>query len=131
MAKRVPSLRTRKRREVTLPSINLVEFECAFCRGEGRDPFGIMSELSACCVCSGKGTVRVAEPYAACRFCNVTGVEPFTRLTCLACRGKGAITVAQPMETCAVCNGTGRQYPRNWHFYCLCCHGAGVAPVHK
>jgi len=28
---------------------------CAFCRGRGNDPFGIMSHLSTCCVCGGRG----------------------------------------------------------------------------
>ena len=32
----------------------MVEVECAFCQGTGRDPFGIMSHLSNCSVCGGK-----------------------------------------------------------------------------
>lgn len=40
----------------------LAEVECAFCRGTGRDPFGIMSHLSNCSVCGGKGVVKVRNP---------------------------------------------------------------------
>ena len=124
--KRVPSPSKRRKRGVPLPRLKLVEVECAFCRGKGKDPFGIMSRLSTCCVCGGKGAVTVAEAYVMCRACSGTGVEPFSRLTCLACRGKGVITVAQPTETCPICSGTGLHTP---HLYCLRCHGAGVVSL--
>jgi len=124
--KRVPRLRKIRRRVVTLPPIKLIEVKCAFCRGKGKDPFGIMSELSTCCVCGGKGSVTVVEPYLVCRSCSGTGVEAFSRLTCLACRGKGVIPVAQPTETCPVCRGTGLYTS---HLYCLRCHGVGVVSL--
>ena len=85
-----------------------------------------MSELSTCCVCGGKGTVVVGEPYVACHACSGTGVAPCSRLVCLACKGKGVITVAQLTESCPVCKGTGRYTS---HLYCFLCRGAGVVSV--
>lgn len=123
MTKRVPSPSKRRRRAVTLPPIDLVGVQCAFCRSKGRDPFGIMSKLSTCCVCDGKGTITVAEPYVVCRACSGTGVQPFSRLICLACRGKGVIAIAQPTERCPICKGSGLHTS---HLYCLRCRGAGV-----
>jgi DnaJ-class molecular chaperone len=41
---------------------------CAFCRGTGRDLFGIMSALSTCCVCGGTGTVSIEISYVRCNF---------------------------------------------------------------
>jgi hypothetical protein len=32
----------------------MVEIECAFCRGEGIDPFKILSPFSLCPVCGGR-----------------------------------------------------------------------------
>ena len=43
----------------------LEEVVCAFCRGTGKDPFDIMSSLSNCCVCGGRGKVFApAPPYS-------------------------------------------------------------------
>ena len=104
----------------------MVEVKCAFCQGRSRDPFGILSYLSNCCVCGGKGVVRVAKPYVTCRACEGTGIQPFTRLTCLACGGRGVINVAEKTETCPVCGGAGADTENR---YCLSCHGSGVIPV--
>lgn len=104
----------------------MVEVQCAFCQGMGRDPFGVMSPLSNCSVCGGKGTVRVTEPYVPCRTCDGRGIQPFTRLTCLACGGRGVISVAEKTETCPVCGGAGADTGNR---YCLRCHGSGVIPV--
>ena len=38
------------------------EISCAFCKGKGIDPFGLLSELAICQVCLGKGKVEVDEP---------------------------------------------------------------------
>ena len=124
--KKTPSPSKKRKRGVVLPPLKLVEAECAFCKGNGKDPFGIMSELSTCCVCGGKGTVVVGEPYVACHACSGTGVAPCSRLVCLACKGKGVITVAQLTESCPVCKGTGRYTS---HLYCFLCRGAGVVSV--
>ena len=104
----------------------MVEVKCAFCQGTGRDPFGILSPLSNCSVCGGKGVVKIAKPYVTCRACDGTGIQPFTRLTCLACGGKGVISVAEKTETCPVCGGAGADTENR---YCLRCHGSGVVPV--
>ena len=38
---------------------------CAFCRGEGTDPFGVMSDRSVCGACGGRGVVtRAGAPRA-------------------------------------------------------------------
>jgi len=36
--------------------------KCAFCKGTGKDPFDLLSKLSTCQVCGGKGKVEVKEP---------------------------------------------------------------------
>ncbi len=100
-----------------------VEIKCAFCRGTGKDPFGLLSVLSTRGTCGGKGTVRVKEPYVPCLACGGTGIQPFTRLGCLGCGGKGVRTVEKPAETCPLCRGTGTD---GMHLHCLRCSGTGV-----
>lgn len=80
---------------------------CAFCDGMGKDPFGIMSPLSNCQVCGGKGTVIIREPAVVCAFCQGTGVHRDQRLTCTACGGRGMVCVQEPTMTGIVCQGTG------------------------
>lgn len=67
--------------------------KCAFCRGTGRDPFGLLSYLSNCPVCHGRGTVRVAKPYETCKACEGTGLYFKSKMYCWTCRGKGVVTV--------------------------------------
>ncbi len=123
-------VRAKLRPRRVMPKIEVevkrAEVKCAFCEGTGKDPFGIMSHLSNCCVCGGKGKVRVIEPYVPCRACDQTGVQPFTRLTCLACYGTGVITVGEPTETCPACFGTGTKRINGIYLHCLRCKGAGV-----
>lgn len=97
---------------------------CAFCKGTGKDPFGLLSPLSTCQVCSGTGKVKVDPPTAKCAFCNGTGVYLDKRLTCTACGGKGAVTVPKGAKTCSECNGSG-QAPDG--LPCLNCRGKGFA----
>jgi DnaJ-class molecular chaperone len=85
----------------------LARLPCAFCRGEGKDPFDLLSEKAACGVCGGRGEVTVAEPIYACAFCCGTGVFPGSRLTCTTCMGKGLVTIEEPAEACRACLGTG------------------------
>lgn len=99
---------------------------CGFCGGAGRDPFGIMSPLSTCCVCSGKGKVSIKTPYIRCAFCRGTGVYPYSRLTCTACSGVGVSPVPEPSKACPHCRGTGTDPDTGAGFYCFTCHGAGV-----
>jgi len=106
---------------------NSVEVRCAFCRGSGRDPFGIMSWLSACCVCLGKGHVTVQTPYDHCAHCDGTGAV--NTLTCTVCRGKGVLpAIDGPTELCPKCKGTGddRSAPA---MDCLKCRGRGRIPA--
>jgi len=56
-----------------LATAKWVEIKCAFCGGTGKDPFKVLSPLSNCGVCGGKGTVRVKEPYETCPACLGTG----------------------------------------------------------
>lgn len=101
---------------------------CSFCHGRRKDPFGVFSHLSTCCVCGGTGTNRVEEPCVQCAFCRGTGVYPRSRLTCTACGGLGVHLVLEPAKTCPNCLGLGVEPSSEPGFYCLVCHGAGVIP---
>ena len=105
--------------------------QCAFCEGAGKDPFGIMSELSLCQVCGGKGSVTVGEPWVTCAFCGGRGVHRDQRLTCTCCGGKGVISVREPTDECPRCQGTGAEPPDQDYLPCVLCKGAGVIPVKK
>jgi len=99
------------------------EVTCNFCSGRGTDPFGIMSWLSTCCVCKGKGTVRVSSPYITCPHCGGTGA--IKTFTCTACRGTGFVALGKgPRETCPDCKGSGDD-SSNPYLPCLRCHGRG------
>jgi len=126
--KRVPRKRgtgTGSQRAETV-ALETVSVTCGFCGGTGRDPFGIMSPLSTCCVCGGTGTVSVETPYVRCAFCHGTGVYPHSRQTCTACGGVGVSPVPEPNKTCPYCLGTGADPQSEAGFYCLTCHGTGV-----
>jgi len=97
---------------------------CAFCNGKGKDPFGLLSPMSDCQVCSGTGKVTVDQPTRKCAFCKGTGIHFDQRLTCTVCRGKGTVTVASGAKTCSVCKGTGKGQDG---LPCLSCRGKGVA----
>lgn len=64
---------------------------CAFCKGKGIDPFQILSHLSKCPVCHGRGEVRVKKPYNPCPACGGTGIYRRSYLYCWTCRGKGVV----------------------------------------
>jgi len=97
---------------------------CAFCKGRGRDPFDLLSELSICQVCGGTGKVEVEEPAIKCVFCKTTGVYPNTRLSCTVCSGKGMATVKGATKECPTCKGTGSTIDSG--LPCLECGGKGV-----
>ena len=103
--------------------------KCAFCHGAGVDPFGIMSGLSNCYVCGGKGEVEIEEPYQVCPFCHGTGIHPNTRMDCLVCSGKGINHIKEPVETCRHCGGTGAE-PGS-ALPCLVCKGKGTITTGK
>lgn len=107
--------------------------KCAFCNSTGKDPFGCMSQLSNCQVCSGKGYVWVQPPVKECAFCEGTGIQPHSshRLTCGACGGKGVVTaIEEPTMTCPTCGGSGISMAPLPN-YCLTCKGQGVIKLRE
>jgi len=85
-----------------------VEVICAFCGGMGKDPFGIMSPLATCQVCSGTGRHTLRQPTAPCPFCQGTGVHPGSRNTCTTCGGVGTVEIPEDAVACPCCGGTGQ-----------------------
>jgi len=72
--------------------IKYKEITCAYCKGKGKDPFGIPSKLSNCQVCLGKGKVAIANiPHETCSACKGTGIFEHHRLPCSVCKGKGVV----------------------------------------
>ena len=103
-----------------------VTVQCAFCKGSGKDPFGILSYLSSCPSCWGKGTIRIRSPYVSCAFCQGTGVYPGTRLTCSLCGGTAVRLVRDPTKTCPNCLGSGVEPHSELGLSCFTCRGKGV-----
>jgi DnaJ-class molecular chaperone len=104
----------------------LEEVVCAFCRGRGKDPFDIMSSLSSCCVCGGRGTVIAPDPHTRCAHCRGTGA--IKTLTCTVCRGKGVVpAIGEPKTVCPDCGGTGDDGSAP-AMACLWCRGKGWLP---
>jgi len=98
---------------------------CAFCKGKGKDPFDLLSELAVCQVCGGRGKVEVKEPAIKCVYCNGSGVYHNTRITCTVCNGKGVVTSPKsPTEWCPKCEGTGTTIDSGMP--CLKCKGKGL-----
>ncbi len=110
-------------------AVTEVTTACAFCGGSGKDPFGVMSQLSTCQVCGGKGSVAVEEPAVRCAFCGGSGVHRDQRLTCTACAGRGMISIREPTETCPRCRGTGKDPPELDFLPCVLCKGSAVVTV--
>jgi len=108
---------------------NKAEVKCAFCKGKGKDPFGILSNLSDCQVCGGSGKVRIKGPVAKCGFCGGSGVQPYTtdKLHCIACGGKGVVTKISSSKECPACGGNGL-YLSEYRQPCSTCKGQGVVP---
>ena len=98
---------------------------CVFCKGKGKDPFDLLSELAACQVCAGTGKVEVEQPAIKCAFCKGSGVYHDSRVTCTVCEGKGMVT-APKGETiqCTKCDGTGVAMDSGMP--CLKCKGKGL-----
>jgi len=107
-------------------SSHSIKVKCAFCGGSGRDPFGIMSWLSTCCVCGGRGVVPVRTPNMRCPHCQGSGA--IKTFTCTVCGGKGVIALpACPVDVCPECRGTGDDGSAP-SMACLKCHGRGYVP---
>ena len=108
---------------MTWKPLHMETVVCAFCHGVGRDPFDIMSALSTCCVCGGRGTVIVSAPYVRCAHCSGTGAVK--TLTCTVCGGKGVVPAADgPTISCRLCGGSGDDASAP-AMACLQCHGRG------
>mgnify|MGYP002641060706 CR=1 FL=1 len=101
-----------------------IAMDCAFCRGTGIDPFGLLSEDSRCQVCGGRGEVIVRGPVRPCAYCSGKGVHIHRRLTCTVCSGKGVVPAGEAVESCAHCHGKGFQPGQ--YLPCLTCGGKGV-----
>ena len=97
---------------------------CAFCQGNGIDPFELLSEYSLCQVCMGRGEVTVYEPAIKCAYCSGTGVHLHRRLTCTVCGGRGAVTIREPVAKCPACEGRGVRTGE--YLPCVKCQGKGV-----
>ena len=108
--------------------------KCAFCKGIGKDPFGLLSEIAVCQVCGGSGKVDVAALAIKCAFCRGTGVNPLgARVTCIVCGGKGKVTVSTgggsasggkgAIAKCPKCKGTGAARANG--LPCVNCRGKG------
>jgi DnaJ-class molecular chaperone len=96
---------------------------CAFCKGSGKDPFGIMSDLSTCAACRGTGRVGVKTPFVRCAHCRGSGAIKTFR--CTVCGGKGVVSAPTGATVlCPECTGTGddTSVPA---MACLGCHGRG------
>lgn len=103
-----------------------VKISCAYCQGTGKDRFGIMSALSTCPVCHGRGFHVVQYPLVNCAYCRGTGVSPIGgRYYCLACRGKGVHHYPNIQQNCSECKGSGVSKGGSG-FYCSTCHGSGL-----
>jgi DnaJ-class molecular chaperone len=109
--------------EMTVDHTERRKVICSFCSGTGTDPFGIMSWISTCCVCGGKGLVTIQGPYTRCAHCQGTGaVKTFT---CTSCMGKGFVPLPlSPTSVCSECHGSGDDgsLPA---MACLKCRGRG------
>jgi DnaJ-class molecular chaperone len=103
---------------------NIDKVGCAFCKGKGVDPFGLLSRDSVCQVCNGSGHHLVVKPHQVCAYCHGHGVEFGTRNTCLSCGGKGCVSVKKNCAVCAVCHGSGMNHESGLR--CTSCGGAGV-----
>ena len=113
---------TRKKAIASRPK---AEVKCAYCQGRGKDRWGLMSVLSDCQVCKGKGTVLIEKPFEECPVCQGTGAQRNARLTCLACGGKGVLHIGEGMKVCPECGGSGKTGSVGLRKYCLKCRGTG------
>lgn len=124
--------RRRQGQRVETPEVPGTKVTCGFCGGSGKDPFGLMSHLSNCQVCGGRGTVWIGEPHKRCGFCKGSGRQPHSpnQVTCGACGGKGVVGVVEPSDTCPTCGGSG-VVMAPLEQYCLTCKGQGVVAAKR
>lgn len=101
------------------------EIKCAYCNGSGRDRWGLLSELSACSACGGRGRQRIRVPFRRCGHCGGSGVHPHLRVTCTSCGGIGSVHVEEPATTCPACQGKGQDPRSELNLTCITCGGTG------
>ena len=113
--------------ELTIPSAGATRetISCAFCKGKGTDPFNVLSSLSVCGACDGRGTLHVSTPHVRCVYCEGTG--SYKTYRCPVCGGAGvAAALAVPTRTCPECEG--HAFEASSGLVCLKCRGRGVIP---
>ena len=95
---------------------------CAFCGGQGTDPFNCLSSRSVCGSCQGTGLREVPVPHAKCAYC--LGRGSYKTYRCPICGGAGEIPLPHvPTRTCPEC--LGQAFDRSSGLTCLACHGTG------
>jgi len=99
--------------------------KCAYCNGSGRDRWNLMSSLSTCSACGGRGYQYITVPYQRCPHCGGTGSHPHLRMTCTTCGGAGSVHMPADATTCPVCAGAGIQPKSELHLACTRCGGTG------
>jgi len=98
------------------------KIECTYCKGQGKDPFHLLSNISKCQVCNGLAIVEIDAPFRVCVFCSGTGINPLgARIPCIVCKGKGNNSITSEV-VCAKCIGTGRAVDG---LPCTTCKGIG------
>ena len=113
--------------ELTKNQKEVAKETCSFCSGTGKDPFGIMSWLSTCCVCGGKGVVLMQTPYTRCSHCQGTGA--IKTFTCTVCMGRGFVHAPHGQTAiCNECKGSGDD-PSAPAMACLKCRGHGFVAI--
>lgn len=98
---------------------------CGYCRGTGLDRWNLLSPLSVCSACAGRGEQAVLLPYRTCAYCKGEGVHPGLRMTCTACHGLGVVHVSENAVNCSRCAGTGVEPGSERKLSCLDCKGTG------
>jgi RecJ-like exonuclease len=98
---------------------------CAYCGGIGHDRWNLLSPLSLCSACGGRGTQLIQPPIRSCAHCGGTGIHPHLRVTCTTCRGAGAPHVAADAVPCRRCEGKGVDPSSELYLTCLRCGGSG------
>ena len=99
---------------------------CAFCKGKGTDPYDVLSWISRCEVCKGRGQVTVPLSHIRCAFCRGTGSHK--TFSCLVCRGAGVVApLPPPTQTCPACQG--QAFESSSGLECLTCRGRGLVPI--
>ena len=125
MAKAVAARRKKKAGNPVAVKGGVATVKCGYCKGTGTDRWGVISVMSNCQVCKGKGEVQIEKPYKECLVCRGRGFERNKRVTCLACGGKGVVHIEKGLKKCPACGGTGKMahFPK---LYCVKCKGKGV-----